>query len=274
MSERISRASRALLESLQAVFAFYLTKFYNSRVLAEERIVANREIDDVIAKDHIELSKRDQRELFEMFEEDRMVTPDVGEAALDEKVFRFAVYETNDSPLGEDESSDIVDIPINCDELADDVIDEQINRAMDKVEEGDVDVSQDELPSDSSTSEQDNDEPPTVTTSNARRLEFEYENAKNTEIKEEQKMPNPEQNNQPGWEIADDRENEKPLPPVSQTFLELYHLRSTTKILPKICRIFALISHSGRVLCGKFWRYSGTDSFWHLFPWRGYGSEH
>ena len=217
------------MESLRALFAFYLV--YNSRVLAEERIVANREIDDVIAKDHIELSKRDQRELFEMFEEDRMVTPDVGEAALDEKVFRFAVYETNDSPLGEDESSDIVDIPINCDELADDVIDEQINRAMDKVEEGDVDVSQDELPSDSSTSEQDNDEPPTVTTSNARRLEFEYENAKNTEIKEEQKMPNPEQNNQSGWEIADDRENEKPLPPVSQNFLELLNPKSAAKIL-------------------------------------------
>lgn len=185
---------------------------------AEEKIVANREIDDVIAKDHIELSKRDQRELFEMFEEDRMVTPEVDESALDEKVFRFAVYETNELPLGEDESSDIVDIPINCDELTDE-IDEQINRALDKAEEGDVDLSQDELPSDSSggggseNDEQDNDEPPTVTTSNARQLEFEYENAKNTEIKEEQKAPKPEPNNQPGWEIADDRENEKPLPP-------------------------------------------------------------
>merc|ERR1719402_520641 len=67
---------------------------------AEEKIVANREIDDVIAKDHIELSKRDQRELFEMFEEDRMVTPEVDEPGLDEKVFRFAVYETNELPLG------------------------------------------------------------------------------------------------------------------------------------------------------------------------------
>ena len=127
--------------------------------------------------------------MFEDGESDESVPVSDEMKAYDDKLFRFAVYNkitapnsSDDLGVGSDESSDIVDIPINSNANLDDeelikISEKQIDDAMAAVEDGEFDISQDDLPSDEATDEVD---PNADKVDRQQSLEFEYENVEHT----------------------------------------------------------------------------------------------
>lgn len=159
-----------------------------------------REIEDIIPRDTIQLPGSDCAQMFEQFEELESVeepAAPVGVAILDDKVFRFAVYDKIQTPVKSssesvsgtgsstsgDESSDEVDIPINSTNQNEEIIiaDVQVENALIAAEDDEYDISLEEMPSgeasatSSSTSSPDDDQNDEPVERNET-LEFEYEN--------------------------------------------------------------------------------------------------
>lgn len=144
------------------------------------------EIDDIISKDHIQMSRRDLNQLFDSFECDSQSTtsPIISLGDETEKIFRFSAYDRLQPNLktktpSETSSDDIVDIPITSNMVPE--YQSQIERALSQHEN--FDISQDEIssasiPSDL-TPEHVTDDCFNPENAGSRSLLFEYENPEN-----------------------------------------------------------------------------------------------